>query len=78
VLGDCLGLMAEQEGEAAIDPFQREEEGHDEVGRQENGIARIGGDACLYVSAPGQRVNTIVLHDAVDRDGQAGQDDRML
>ena len=73
-----LRLFAQEQGKAVVDPLQRKEKGHDQIGGQENRVARIGGDADGNVTAPGQWVDIIVLDHAVDRDRQAGQDNRVL
>ena len=40
-----------------------------------NGVAHVPRDTLLDVPTPGQRINAVMLHDAVNTDGEAGQHD---
>jgi len=70
-------IRAEHGGQAVEQAFQRQEHGHNQIGRDENRVAHVGRDPLAHVAAPGQRVQPGVLDDAVDADGQARQDDRV-
>ncbi len=69
---------AHEAHKAGEDALQRQEEGHDEVRRQEDGVAGVGSHARLHIATPRQRIQPSVLDDAVNGDGQAGDDDGVL
>ena len=69
---------AQQAHKAAEYPFERDKERDDQHRAQENGVPGVACYARGRVAAPGQRVDVVVLHYAVDRAGQADDDDGVL
>ena len=73
-----LNRVFKEVGETGEGAFQRQEKGHNQMCSEEDGIAGGGGYAGADILSPGQGIFAKVLEDAVDGDGQAGDDYCML
>jgi len=76
-ISESTALGPEQLHQAAEQPLQGQEHGHDEICCDEDRVAHVGGHALDHVAAPRQWVQPCVLDDAVDGNREGSDDDRV-